>query len=259
MKKIIKIGSLVSAVALLAACGQESKETEKPQIEKVDTSVEKVEKVVSEVVEKSEPQKVEKTVVAKEIQKSFEIKEGVHYEVIDSELVVDQFDGVTISEFFWLGCPHCQNFEPLVKNWQSVVSEEIPARVVKTAVPGNQRWNLDASVFYTLKELGASETQMSLMLKLYEAERVKNKSLPDDNDIASFFETLGFDKVESMKIFKDQALLSKHLKNANTEYSKIDAQGVPVFVINGKYKIIFNSMESDEQVIETIKQLNAKK
>ena len=256
MKKIIKIGSLVSAVALLAACGQESKETEKPEVKKVDTSVEKV---VPNVAEKTEAKKIEKTVVAKDIEKSFEIKEGVHYEVIDSELVVDQFDGVTISEFFWLGCPHCQNFEPLVKNWQSVVSEEIPARVVKTAVPGNQRWNLDASVFYTLKEFGASETQMSLMLKLYEAERVKNKSLPDDNDIASFFETLGFDKVEAMKVFKDQDLLSKHLKNANTEYAKIDAQGVPVFVINGKYKIIFNSMESDEQVIETIKQLNAKK
>jgi len=259
MKNIFKIGSVVAGIALLSACGQ--KETEEViKVDKKEDSAQ-VEVKKEEVVVKAKvvetPEEVTAAVLT-DVKPNFIIEEGVHYEVLDSPLAIADYDGITISEFFWLGCPHCQNFEPMVQSWKTQLNVEGKAKVDKTAVPGNPRWNQDANVFFTLKELGASDVQISLMLKMYEAERIKNKSLPDNTDIASFFEKLGFDKVKAMEILNDSQKLEPHLHKANTEYNKTDSQGVPTFVVNGKYKLKFDKMESEEMVVNTIKQLGEK-
>lgn len=262
MKNIVKIGSVVAGVALLAACGQEEQKETKAATEatKKDDSVQ-VEVKKEEVAVKTKvieaPEKVAAAVLT-EAKPSFVVEEGVHYEVLDTPLDIEDYDGITVSEFFWLGCPHCQNFEPMVQSWKTQLNVDGKAKVAKTAVPGNPRWNQDAGVFFTLKELGASDVQVSLMLKMYEAERIKNKSLPDNTDIANFFEKLGFDKVKAMEILNDSQRLESHLHKANTEYNKTDSQGVPTFVVNGKYKLKFDKMESEEMVVNTIKQLGEK-
>tara|TARA_Y100001960_G_C14776515_1_gene883531 strand:+ start:4002 stop:4787 length:786 start_codon:yes stop_codon:yes gene_type:complete len=261
MKNIVKIGSVVAGVALLAACGQkEQKETKSAtevakKEDSVQLEVKKEEVVKTKVVEA--PEEVAAAVLT-EIKPSFVIEEGVHYEVLKTPLDIEEYDGITVSEFFWLGCPHCQNFEPMVQSWKTQLNVDGKAKIAKTAVPGNPRWNQDAGVFFVLKELGASDVQISLMLKMYEAERIKNKALPDNTDIASFFEKLGFDKVKAMEILNDSQKLEPLLHKANTEYNKTDSQGVPTFVVNGKYKLKFDKMDSEEMVINTIKQLSEK-
>ena len=146
----------------------------------------------------------------------------------------------------------------MVHSLKTLLNVDGKAKVAKTAAPGNPRWYQDASVFFTLKELGASDVQISLMLKMYEAERIKNKSLPDNTDIASFFEKLGFDKIKAMEVLNNSQKLESHLNKANAEYNKTDSQGVPTFVVNGKYKLKFDKMESEEMVVNAIKQLGEK-
>ena len=259
MKNMVKIGSVLAGVVLLAACGQEETKTVSEVVKKDDSAQVEVQKKEIAVQAKivGSPEEVSAAIFT-EPETGFVVEEGVHYEVLDSPLDIEDYEGVIVSEFFWLGCPHCQNFEPMVQSWKTQLNVSGKAKISKTAVPGNPRWNQDAGVFFTLKELGASEVQISLMLKMYEAERVKNKSLPDDVDISNFFEKLGFDKVKAMEILNDSQRLESHLHKANTEYNKTNSQGVPTFVVNGKYKLKFDKMESEEMVVDTIKQLGEK-
>lgn len=198
---------------------------------------------------------------------SFEVLEGTHYEVLDESIEVPLFDGTVISEFFWLGCPHCQRFEPLVHQWKDdLVASGVNTIISKNAVPsvnGNglveeARWTFDSKVYYTMKELNATDEQVSDMLKLYEIYAAKMRSYPQPEDIKEFFITVKLDGDKALEIMESDIIKEKMLKS-NTEFEKTGASGVPVFVINGKYKIKFDNIKSDNDINVILQHLSQKK
>lgn len=202
-------------------------------------------------------EKVEKAVTVS-TESGFVAQEGVHYKVLKEKLNVESEAKIVLSEFFWFACSHCQSFEPSVTAWIENISKIESFEVEKTGVPGSQRWNFDAAVFQTMKLLGATKSQYTLMLKLYETDRIKNKSMPDQEKIALFFEEVGFNKEEALAILSDTDKIQPLLDAANLEYNKVETNGVPAFVVNGKYKIIFKNMKSNDEIEETIVQLGNK-
>ena len=170
------------------------------------------------------------------------LKEGVHYDVLDSPLTIPENSGVTITEFFWLGCSHCQEFEAHVAEWDKKLNKISPTRFIKIAVPGSDRWTMDARVFYTAKKLGASNEQITKLLGLYEHERVANKKFPSEADFSRYFSEIGVNSNEAMAIFNNKDELKTELAFADKEFEKINASGVPSFVVNGKYKVRFDTL-----------------
>ena len=60
---------------------------------------------------------------------------------------------INVIEFFWYGCPHCYDLEPLIEPW----ARKLPADVAFRRVPAvfnNPQWTLDAQIFYSLDEIG---------------------------------------------------------------------------------------------------------
>lgn len=260
MNKKLTLLAMGITAAAIAGCGTEEKKettTEKSaDVTVQDTQVQKNNAVeVEKTVKTDNEVKTEKAVVKTE--SDFIPVEGTHYEVIDSNLDVDQFDGVTISEFFWLGCSHCQRFEPAVQAWKEQIKETgTDARILKVAVPGGQRWDFDSAVYFTMKEMGATEEQTSAMLRLYEQHAAETRTLPSVANVYDFFEKLGLDKSEAKAILEDANRLNPILNKANQEYAKINANGVPQFVINGKYKIKFDGMKKESDIINTMTYIN---
>src|SRR4051812_20023342 len=68
---------------------------------------------------------------------------------------VENAGRVEVLEFFWYGCPHCYSLEPVIEAW----SKKLPADVELRRVPAvfNDRWALDAAIFYTFDSLGLLE------------------------------------------------------------------------------------------------------
>lgn len=208
----------------------------------------------------SDPDMVKSDAVVVQLDESLMvIKEGIHYDVLEQPLRLPAYNGAIITEFFWLGCPHCQNFEPQVINWKKMLNKDIATTVHKVAVPGSARWNTDAKVFYTMKELGASAEQITTMLGLYQKEAQQHKKYPTDERIKKFFADIGLDTKKAMNIFNDGSSLNDDLAMAKQEFLKLNASGVPVFVVNGKYKVRFDHIESNNDVYEILKALSNKK
>jgi len=76
---------------------------------------------------------------AKIIASLIEVEEGVHYDELDDPLILPPHHGVVISEFFWFGCPHCQNIGKDAIDWRDRLSLEIPTIIDKVPVPGSKR------------------------------------------------------------------------------------------------------------------------
>lgn len=188
-----------------------------------------------------------------------EIKEGVHYDVLPTHLTLPPHKGTVISEFFWFGCPHCQNFEAHVLRWKEKLNKEIPTVINKVAVPGSARWNSDAKVFYTMKKLGATEEQVTQMLGFYKNEVQSNNQYPSEDSIIDLFEEMGLDSEKATAILTDDSSLKYELSNANSEFLKLSVGGVPAFVVNGKYKVRFDNIKSNDEIYEIFRALSHKK
>lgn len=244
MNNKIKILSLAIAGLVIAGCNDKNVDAEKTDVAKGGENV-----VSQEAVHVAEK---------KVAPAGFQLIEGKHYEKIDNPVTIDAYDGITLTEFFWLGCPHCQTLEPSVQGIKETIGQDQNIRVVKSAVPGSQRWNLDAVVFHTIKELGGTESQLSLMLKYYERERLQKNELPSLERIEELFVEMGFDRTKAMQIFNNQELMKGKLEAANAEYNKLNANGVPVLVVNGQYRVLFDEVKTQEDIVNIVKALGEK-
>lgn len=250
MKAKLAFAALAVSTALLTGCNDDKK-TENAVVAETTDSVAQVE-VTDNLVEAPVQLPADTA--------SFIPVEGTHYEVLEQSLDVDLNDQLVISEFFWLGCPHCQTFEPAVQGWKQMLKADGEnVRVDKTAVPGNDRWNYDSAVYFTMKEMGATDEQVTQMLALYEEEGKVHKTYPTPERVKTFFTKLGFDAEVAMATISNTEFLNPTLQKANTEYNKTESGGVPVFVINGKYKILFGGMESEKEILDTMKYINTLK
>lgn len=75
---------------------------------------------------------------------------GKHYQVMSAPLT-DPAAQQGLTEYFWLGCPHCQNFEPLLKAY---LAERPQVSLLRRHPALGERWAFDASVFYALQLAG---------------------------------------------------------------------------------------------------------
>ena len=59
---------------------------------------------------------------------------------------------IEVLEFFWYGCIHCYNLEPYIESWLKKLPPDVQFRRIPAIF--NQRWALDAAIFYTFEAMG---------------------------------------------------------------------------------------------------------
>lgn len=134
--------------------------------------------------------------------------------------------GDFVVEFLWLGCSHCQDIEPFVVNADN---DHPRVKVVKVPTIFNERWAMDAKVFYAASELGLNSTEL---LNYYKTVRVGINQLPTLEDIAVFVESKGNSKEEFLKLMDSEKVANK-VEQASALTKEFNIQGTPTFVVNG--------------------------
>lgn len=151
-----------------------------------------------------------------------------HYSVVSNPVAVQVPEGkVEVREFFWYGCPHCYTLEPHIKNWKKPAAVEF---VTTPAILG-EKWVDHAHAYYALKALGRLEELHSV---LFDALHAKRKRVYSLDEIAAFFSEYDIDPDK----FKETArsfLVETQIKRAERLGKAYGINGVPSFVINGKY------------------------
>ena len=63
---------------------------------------------------------------------------GKHYKVLKTPQAVSVAAGkIEVIEFFWYGCPHCKDFDPLIEAWASKQDPDIVFKRVPIAFDAN--------------------------------------------------------------------------------------------------------------------------
>ncbi|SAL69490.1 DSBA oxidoreductase [Caballeronia choica] len=182
---------------------------------------------------------------------------GTDYTVLQTAQPVDAAGKVEVIEFFWYGCPHCNEFEPYLEAWvkkqgPDVVFKRVPVAFRDDFIPHSK-------MYHALDALGVAE---KVTPAVFHEIHVKKNYLLTPQAQADFLATQGVDKkkyMEAYNSFSTQSAIQRDSKLMQ-DY-KID--GVPTLVVQGKYETgpaATNSLPGTTQVLDyLVAQVRAKK
>lgn len=160
--------------------------------------------------------------------------EGRDYEILETPIPLQNDKQKEVVEFFSFACPHCFNLEFAISKW---AKESKPEDVGFYQIPatGGKQWNFLARVKYVADKLGLDEDFHS---KYFSAiHKDKNRKLLGDKDTAiDMMTNFGASKETAEKAW-DSLQVKSGLKRSADLWKNTGLSGVPVIVVNGKYKV----------------------
>jgi protein dithiol oxidoreductase (disulfide-forming) len=138
---------------------------------------------------------------------------------------------VEVVEFFWYGCPHCNNFEPLLESWVKRLPPDVAFRRVHVGFgPQHQ---IHQKLFYALEEMGALETTHRKVFAAMHTPATRRQLL-NDNEITAFGNESGLDGAKLVATMKSFGVNTKAARARQlTDAYKID--GVPALGVQGRF------------------------
>ena len=185
---------------------------------------------------------------------------GVNYTVIVPAQPTSVPAGqVEVLEFFWYACPHCYDLDPQVEAWRKGKPAYISfSRVPVTWSEGHRAL---ARLFYTLKSLGKLDQLHDAVFK--EIHVNGNPLVAADGDEAET-ERIQSAFAKKQGIPEDEFKKAYHSFPVDTDLQKADAlvqryriDGVPSFVINGKYVADVRTAGNAERLMSLVGDLAA--
>ncbi len=156
-------------------------------------------------------------------------QEGKHYSRLQMPQPTEAPGKVEVIEFFWYGCPHCFDFEPLLKSW----TKNLPGDVSFKKVPAIFRdsWAPGARIYYTLESLGLLDKHHDAVFNAMIKQRV---NLNDEKTLFDWVAKQGIDRQQFADMYKSFAVDGK-VRRAAEMTQEYGFGGVPVLIIGGKY------------------------
>ncbi len=188
-------------------------------------------------------------------------QEGVNYtRLVPAQPTAVPAGQVEVLEFFWYACPHCYAIDPLVESWKKTKPAYISfSRVPVTWSEGHRSL---ARLYYTLESLGKLD---QLHGEVFKEIHVNGDPLvaSDPNDVAAT-ERLQAAFVKKFGISEDAFKKAYHSFSVETALQRADQlvqryriDGVPTFVVNGKYVADVRTAGAPERLISLVDDLAA--
>lgn len=159
-----------------------------------------------------------------------QFEQDVHYKLVDN-IDAENAKPPFLIEYFWFGCQHCQQFEPVLEAIMLRRPELSLVRKHAAAVP---HWQTDARIFYTLQQMGLEQLTGPLF-KLYEEKRQLTPL-----DLQQFLTTHQVDQKEFFDLAENSEQVVNKMRQSVSEMQGNNIRGVPALVVNGRYLITPN-------------------
>jgi thiol:disulfide interchange protein DsbA len=154
---------------------------------------------------------------------------GQDYRVINPPLPAPR-DKVEVTEFFWYGCPHCFDFEPVLAAWVKRLPGDVSFRRVPALFPNN-KWLPAAQLYYTLEVMNLVER---LHGEAFIAIHVHRLRLDDERILFDWVATKGVDAVKFREAWSSPAV-EVRLQQARGLGPAAGLSGVPAVMVQGRY------------------------
>ncbi len=184
---------------------------------------------------------------------SAEFAEDVHYRTLQAPVVFQSADNatdkVTVQEFFWYGCPHCQAFEPRVKKWLQAAPADIHFQQLPVA--WNELTRLHAAVYYAAEEADNPEVLHEKLFERIIEIRQERNIASQIEQIAEVFAGHGIDSAELDRKLKSPAAETK-IDTIVKMMKDAEVASTPTVVVDGRWVVLNNEAVAKAGVFNVI-------
>lgn len=161
---------------------------------------------------------------------------GTHYVELPVPVETRNTAKIEVLELFWYGCPHCYELNKLLPAWEKTLAEDVDFHLMPTMFPG---WEIHANAFYAAEFLGVLD---KLHQPLFDKIAVNPKAFQAIDDFKPIFVANGVSAEDYEKVFKAEGFrkiskVEEAMNSAKKRMKEYRISGVPVLIINGKYRV----------------------
>ncbi len=193
---------------------------------------------------------------------------GKHYSVIPTQRTNVPAGKVEVMEVFSYGCPACNSFRPIMKR----IKAGLPANAQLTYLPASwntvEAWPLFQRSFITAQQLGIADKGHEAM---YDAiwttgelgvadpvtRRPKSK-LPTIDDVARFYARVAGVKAADFVNASKSFSVDLKMRQADSQIIAMQVSGTPTLVVNGKYRLNNEHLQTADAIVALVRFLVAK-
>ena len=155
-------------------------------------------------------------------------RQNIEYRLIAPQ-PVETGDKIEVIDFFWYGCPYCNELQPALEGWM----KRKPADVALRRIPAILRdsWAPHARIYYALEQLNEVER---LHLKVYYSYHVEKLHMSEPDVVVEWAAANGIDRKRWLDAYYSPEVDAK-VERAK-EFSAAYTVGVtPTLVVDGSY------------------------
>jgi thiol:disulfide interchange protein DsbA len=158
---------------------------------------------------------------------------------------------IEVIEFFWYGCPHCYQFEPLLNAWLKTKPKNV--QFIRQPAAFSDVWAKHAKAYYVAEALNVLD---KVHADFFDAIQNKQQKLETEDELVKFFVAHGVKEAAVHDAYKSFGVDTK-MRQATAMAPRYGITGVPTLVINGKYVTSGSIAGSHENMIKVLNQLVA--
>jgi len=152
-------------------------------------------------------------------------------------------EGIEVIDFFWYGCPHCNNLQPYLEPWISSQPSDVTVRRIPAVL--RESWAPHARIYYTLEALGEVGR---LHQQVYHGYHVEKLSMSKPEVMTAWAVRHGISRERWDETYRSAEVQLKVEQAAKlTRMYKIS--GTPSLVVQGRYVTSGSMVESLERMV----------
>ena len=155
-------------------------------------------------------------------------RQNIEYRLIPAQ-PVETGANIEVIDFFWYGCPYCNELQPALEEWIKKKPADVTVRRVPVILKDN--WAPHARIYYTLDLLGEVER---LHLKVYHGYHVEELAMSKPDVMEQWASKNGIERRRWVDAYFSPEVDGR-IARAFQATKRYDIQGTPSVVVDGRY------------------------
>jgi thiol:disulfide interchange protein DsbA len=174
-------------------------------------------------------------------------RQDIEYRLIAAQ-PVETGERIEVIEFFWYGCPYCNELQPALEDWIGRKPPDVALRRIPAVLKDS--WAPHARIYYTLEVLGEVER---LHLKVYESYHVEELQLSRPEVVEQWAVRNGISRGRWLDAYNSPEVEAK-IARARGVAERYEVRGTPSVVVDGRY-LTSSSMATVRGVVPVVEDL----
>jgi thiol:disulfide interchange protein DsbA len=195
--------------------------------------------------------------------------EGTHYvRLAPPQQTTVPAGKVEVLEVFSYACPACNAYQPVMEKLRRALPSNAQLAFLPAAFNPSEDWPMFQRAYFAAQALGVAErTHQAMFDAVWKTgelavttpgtNRLKDP-LPSIADAARFYARVaGVDPQQFLAMAKSFSIDSK-IRAADAQILAMHVDSTPTLIVNGKYRVVRDSIPDNDQLIELVKYLVAR-